>query len=261
MCRWVAWCGAQIYLEEVISKPEHSLIIQSREAHSCKTAINADGVGVAWYDGRPDPGLYKNVHPAWSDPNLRQIVRQVRSGLFMAHVRASTGTATSYNNCHPFAVGRWAFMHNGMVGGFDALRKRIDQRIPDHLYLDRRGATDSEALLLMALGAGMEERPVAAMADAVAEAEALSRAHGTTPHMRFAGCWSDGQRVYAARCASDDHAPTLFYRQRPEGTLVVSEPLEGLPEDWTPLPANRALVVSREGIEVMEFGARALAAG
>ncbi|MGA4923289.1 hypothetical protein, partial [Bacillus subtilis] len=32
--------------------------------------------------------------------------------MFFAHVRAATGTAVTRQNCHPFACGRWMFMHN-----------------------------------------------------------------------------------------------------------------------------------------------------
>jgi glutamine amidotransferase len=143
MCRWAAYAGAPIFLEEIISRPGHSLIHQSHCATQCHSAINADGFGVAWYADRPEPGLYRDVMPAWSDPNLRSLTAQVRSGLFMAHVRASTGTATSRNNCHPFVHGQWSFMHNGQVGGYDQFRRDADMMIPDGLYGARKGATDS----------------------------------------------------------------------------------------------------------------------
>ncbi|SDX56826.1 class II glutamine amidotransferase [Litoreibacter albidus] len=258
MCRWAAWIGTPIFLEKLISEPEHSLIDQSRNALSCKVAINADGVGVAWYGDRPEPGLYKNVHPAWSDPNLLQLARQVRAPLFLAHVRASTGSATSYNNCHPFTLDKWSFMHNGMVGGFDQLRKRLEHGIDDALYLKRRGATDSEVLFLTAMGFGLAQAPIAAMAKAVQTVERHSRDVGVTPHMRFTGCWSDGETLYAARYASDDFAPSLFYHRSEAGTLVVSEPLEKNRSDWIEVPPNSVLTVSHTSLSVTPFieGAR-----
>jgi predicted glutamine amidotransferase len=36
--------------------------------------------------------LFRDTLPAWSDANLRSISEQIRSQLFFAHVRASTGT-------------------------------------------------------------------------------------------------------------------------------------------------------------------------
>src|SRR5690606_4317909 len=118
---------------------------------------NGDGFGIAWYDEQPEPGLYRDILPAWSDPNLRSLARQVRSGLFLAHVRASTGTATNRSNCHPFAVGRWSFMHNGQIAGYARLRRRLDMLLPEELYAHRLGTTDSEVMFLLALSLGLEQ--------------------------------------------------------------------------------------------------------
>ena len=52
------------------------------------------------------PGLYHGVHPAWNDRNLRELAQHVRSPLFFAHIRASTGTAVQETNVHPFRHGR-----------------------------------------------------------------------------------------------------------------------------------------------------------
>ncbi|MCC6204161.1 MAG: class II glutamine amidotransferase, partial [Hyphomicrobiales bacterium] len=122
MCRWAAYLGDDVFLEDIVTAPCHSLIAQSHHALEAKTPTNGDGFGVAWYGERPEPGLYRDILPAWSDPNLKSICRQIRSGLFLAHVRASTGGATSRANCHPFVCGRWSFMHNGQIGGFERLR-------------------------------------------------------------------------------------------------------------------------------------------
>ena len=41
--------------------------------------------------------------------------RQIGSPLFLAHIRAATGTPVEQTNCHPFRHGRWLFMHNGFI--------------------------------------------------------------------------------------------------------------------------------------------------
>ncbi len=239
MCRWAAYTGQPILLEEVVCRPGHSLIEQSHGATQSKTAINADGFGIAWYGERPEPGLFRDILPAWSDPNLRSITAQVRSRLFLAHVRASTGTATSRNNCHPFAVGRWSFMHNGQIGGFEHLRREVDMMIPDALYPQRRGATDSEALFLVALSEGLEEDPKGALSRAVGRLERLSRERGSEPHVRLSAAFSDGETLYACRYATDEHAPTLYHRWSDTfgGRAVVSEPLE-LGQCWDAIDAG-----------------------
>ena len=109
MCRWAAYIGAPVFLEDIVLRPAHSLVAQSRHASECKTETNADGVGVAWYDAKTTPGLYRDVLPAWSDENLGALCAQIRSRLFISHVRASTGSATSRANCHPFVQRHWSF--------------------------------------------------------------------------------------------------------------------------------------------------------
>lgn len=255
MCRWAAYIGEPIFLDEIISRPGHSLIHQSHCATQCHTAINADGFGLAWYGERRDPGLYRDVMPAWSDPNLRSLTAQVKSGLFLAHVRASTGTATSRNNCHPFVVGHWSFMHNGQIGGYDLFRRAAEMMISDSLYPHRKGATDSEALFLVALDAGLEGDPKCAMERATARFEALSRERGTTPHMRLTAAFSDGGRLYAIRYASDDAAPTLYHRwsDSRQGRAVVSEPLEDGEGDWQEVPANSFCTFEGASVRIEPF--------
>lgn len=238
MCRWAAYAGAPIFLEDILARPGHSLIRQSLDARQAPHSVNADGFGLAWYGERDEPGLYRDTYPAWSDPNLRSIVAQVRSRLFMAHVRASTGTASSRNNCHPFAVGRWTFMHNGQIGGYEAFRRDADMLIPDALYPHRKGATDSEALFLVALAEGLEHDPQGAMARAAARLVALSRRRGCAPHLRLTAALSDGETLYALRAASDDQAPSLWHRWLPEigGRAVVSEPFGDDAQGWEAVP-------------------------
>jgi predicted glutamine amidotransferase len=255
MCRWAAYIGKPIFMEEVVSLPKHSLIHQSHCATECKTAINADGFGLAWYGDKPEPGQYRDVSPAWSDPNLKSLVRQVRSKLFLSHVRASTGTATSRNNCHPFTSKQWSFMHNGQIGGFETFRRAGDMMIPDEYYGERRGATDSEALFLVALSEGLNDDPRGALERATARFEALSRKLGTTPHIRLTAAFSDGEKLYAVRYASDDRAPTLYHRWSAthQGRAVVSEPLETDELDWQLVPPGTFCTFEGEGVKMEPF--------
>ena len=255
MCRWAAYVGEPIFLEDIISRPGHSLIHQSHCATKCHSAINADGFGVAWYSERPEPGLYRDVMPAWSDPNLRSLTAQVRSGLFLAHVRASTGTATSRNNCHPFTWGKWSFMHNGQVGGYDGFRRDADMMIPEALYSHRRGATDSEALFLIAVSEGLETDPVGALERACARLIRLARDKGALPWLRLTAALSDGKRLYAMRHATDDLAPTLFYRwsDTRNGWAVVSEPLESGEVGWQEVPPGTVCIFGPDGVTTHDF--------
>ena len=50
MCRWLAYSGSPVLIEELLYKPEHSLIDQSRHARLGVETTNGDGFGVGWYE-------------------------------------------------------------------------------------------------------------------------------------------------------------------------------------------------------------------
>ena len=107
-----------IRLEELLIKRDRSLIDQSLHSRQGATPTNGDGFGVGWYDEGDTPRLYRSVHPAWNDQNLRELAAGISSPLFLAHIRASTGTAIQETNTHPFRYGRRLWMHNGLIREF-----------------------------------------------------------------------------------------------------------------------------------------------
>jgi predicted glutamine amidotransferase len=232
MCRFLAYQGRPVFLEDLVCAPCHSLVHQSLHAEETKTGTNGDGFGVGWYGGRPQPGQYREVRPAWSDENLRSLCSQVQSGLFFAHVRAATGTATTRANCHPFVHDRWMFMHNGQIGGYGRVRRGLEALIHDDFYPTRVGTTDSEAIFLAALSDGLAQDPVGAVARTLARVRAMMLAAGITEALRFTAALTDGDTLYAFRWASDGRPATLYLRQTPDATLVVSEPLDRAQEGW-----------------------------
>ena len=67
MCRFLAYSGDAIFLEDLVCKPRHSLVRQSLQASEAKSVTNGDGFGIGWYGERDTPGVYREVMPAWSD--------------------------------------------------------------------------------------------------------------------------------------------------------------------------------------------------
>jgi predicted glutamine amidotransferase len=246
MCRWIAYRGTPVYMEELVTRPRHSLVHQSLHATEAKTGTNGDGFGLGWFGDRPEPGLYRELRPAWSDENLLSICSQVRSSLFFAHVRAATGTATSRANCHPFTHGGALFMHNGQVGCYGALRRRIENLIPDEFYAGRGGTTDSEAIFLIALSRGGLADPVGALLATLGDISAMMDETGACEPLRFTAAFAVGQDLYAFRWASDDKAPTLYYRETGPDLTVVSEPIDDAAGCWKPVP-QRHVLVARAG--------------
>ena len=193
-------CAAGLPIAERPS-PSNNTSPRRRIRWSCRAcgrsestaATNGDGFGLGWYGEHPEPGLYREVRPAWSDENLRYLCRHIRSHLFFAHVRAATGTPITRPNCHPFACGRWMFMHNGLDRQLVAdLRRKVEALIPDELYGSRIGTTDSEAVFLAIMGAGAERDPVGATVRVLDDADR----HG------------QHERHYTSRCASLPRWPT-----------------------------------------------------
>lgn len=248
MCRLIAYLGDPIYLDQLVCTPQHSLLQQSLRAEEAKAVTNGDGFGIGWYGEREEPGVYREVMPAWSDENLRALCGTVQSRLFFAHVRAATGTSIARQNCHPFKYGRWMFMHNGQIGGYARIRRQLEARLPDALYAARKGATDSELLFLLALArieAG--ETPDQAVPTVLEDTMILMRQAGVTEPLRFAAALADGEQVFAFRFSSDPKPPTLYVRESESGSMVASEPLDGREGQWQPVPPNSWLRMSRQG--------------
>ena len=159
MCRWLAYSGPPLRLSDLLTRPEHSLIDQSRHARQNVETTNGDGFGVGWYSDQETPGVYHETHPAWNDQNLRSLADHVQSGLFLAHVRAATGTPIQNSNCHPFRFERWLFQHNGSVPEFGRLKRQLMLEVDPDLFGQIGGSTDSETLFFLALTFGLRDDP------------------------------------------------------------------------------------------------------
>src|SRR5215212_10042817 len=241
MCRWIAYRGETTAFEHYVTEPEHSLVTQSLRALQATTGTNGDGFGLGWYGNHPEPGLYRETRPAWSDENLRYLCRHLYSHLFFAHVRAATGTAVTRQNCHPFACGRWMFMHNGFIGSWNRLRRKVEGLIPDALYPSRLGTTDSEAVFLAIVGTGLDRDPIGATRRVLQALRNLVSEDGLHERMRFTVALANGRDLYAFRFAENDTANTLYYRANGDEVIAVSEPFDK-ELDWTEVPPNHVLV-------------------
>lgn len=254
MCRWIAYSGETIALEHYVTEPSHSLITQSISALESTASTNGDGFGLGWYGEHAEPGLYREIRPAWSDENLRYLCRHLRSHMFFAHVRAATGTPITRPNCHPFACKSWLFMHNGLVGNWSRVRRKVEALIPDELYSARVGTTDSEAVFLAIMGAEVNTDPIAATARVMAQLIELTDRGEAPEPLRFTAALTNGRDLYAFRYAVNDKANSLYYQSSAKGVIIVSEPLDQDRSKWTAVPENHAVVARRgQPVEVVPF--------
>ena len=273
MCRWLAYSGGEIPLAELIFNTRHSLIDQSLLAHSSAQTTNGDGFGVGWYDGFETPGLYKHTQPAWNDANFHDLCAHTRSPLFIAHVRASTGTAIQHSNCHPFRCGQLLFVHNGAIREYQRLRRRLALELDDTWFREISGSTDSELMFLLALQFGLTDDVYAGAARMAGFVESIGREAGVAHPLQMTLGIGDGERLYAVRYSSEGSSRTLFYSRdvraleqefgpRPPAMLesmteaarcVVSEPLSDLEDLWEPIPEASFITIDSGRVEVRPF--------
>ena len=257
MCRWVAYAGPEIYLEDILFHQDHSIVSQSLAARETVWTTNGDGFGVAWYTERTSAGLFKDVLPAWNDSNLRSLAAHIRTRMFFAHVRATTGTAVNRSNCHPFIWRNWTFMHNGRIGNWTACRKDFESLIDHEYFHFREGTTDSEALFLLALSLGLTKDPVVAIHRTIRAGLETMQRHNADEPFRASMAVSNGESIWAFRYSSDQASPSLYFgspktRASSEAAnpynTIASEPLDLASTHWNKVPEATGILWQRLGV-------------
>src|SRR5688500_10175688 len=156
MCRLLGYLGPPLTLEALLYQPPHSLHQQSWAPQAQRSGVvNADGVGVGWYDleRRPEPARYRSARPMWSDRSLESLAGVVMSTAVLAAVRSATPPSPSEEtSTPPFIDGHWLFAHNGSVNGFRTgagtrLRRSLSERRDGGIV----GTSDSEVLFALFL--------------------------------------------------------------------------------------------------------------
>jgi predicted glutamine amidotransferase len=272
MCRWLAYSGSPILIEGLLYKPKHSLIDQSLHARMGVDTTNGDGFGVGWYSPEVEiPAVFHSIEPAWNDRNLREVASHVYSPLFLAHIRASTGTAVQQTNCHPFRHGNWLWVHNGLIRDFHLVRRDLALAVDESLYASIEGSTDSETMFYLALTFGLEDDPPAAVERMVGFVEEVGRRHGVEYPIQMTIGTSNGKSIWAFRYSSERDSRTLFYstdvrsvrKLHPdlalletisdESRIIVSEPLGDLAGAWNEVPESTYGVVQDGDDEMRPF--------
>jgi len=244
MCRWLAYSGSPVNLDELIYKPQNSLVVQSKHSRLGAETTNGDGFGVGWYGSLETPGIFRSTEPAWNDRNLRELSAHAASGRVFAHIRASTGSAVQQTNCRAVA--------------------------PD-LFPAIEGSTDSELLFFLALTFGLVDDPPSAVTRAVGLVEETGRRHGVAHPIQMTVATTDGETTWAFRYSSEGRSRSLFHstdvstlrQQYPDNPvlhklsedarLVVSEPLGDLHGAWREVPESTCLTVRGGHEELQPF--------
>ena len=272
MCRFTLYLGPPIRLSSLLLEPEHSLIRQSAHSQERDEPLNGDGFGVGWYANElsHEPAVFRSITPAWNNRNLQNLARVVASDCILAHVRAATqSSGVNDANCHPFRFGQYLFMHNGDIGNFRQVRRRLLNEVSDDAFTNVYGSTDSEhffAVLIDELHRAPDapaiERLAEAMERTIERVLAIVARHGDGAPSHLNCAIADGSHAVVSRFANDpdEGPPTLYYylgqlypnidagadtTPTSESMIVSSERLTAS-IGWEVIPPNHLILLSRD---------------
>ncbi len=275
MCRWVAYLGEPIYLEDVLVKPSRSLLRQARFAEENYVSnhpvipdgpfpSNDDGFGMAWYGAREFPGHYRDLRPAWNDRNFLSIASQIKSGLFLAHIRAAYQGLVQRTNCHPFCYKNLSFQHNGELNSFATLKREIALEIREDLFSLIEGNTDTEYFFYLAITYGLEKNPKEAIEKSICFIENLREKYNVEEPLNLTASISNGKSIFATRYSSFGKEKTLYINKDehslvdekrdlilPKGAkLIVSEPLSRIRSNWESVDGHSFIELTKNDLKV-----------
>lgn len=116
---------------------------EEREAIAPPPGFRPDAWGIGFYQA--GEVLHKK-RPKLDDGPIdwEKVARGVLSDAVLIHFRKATVGDYRAENTHPFRTRDWLFAHNGTIHGFDAIKPRLLDSLPDFLRRNIRGSTDSE---------------------------------------------------------------------------------------------------------------------
>ena len=274
MCRFTLYLGPDIRLSSLLLEPDHSLISQSTHSREREEPLNGDGFGVGWYARKlsDEPSVFRSITPAWNNRNLHNLARVVSSDCILAHVRAATqSSGVNEANCHPFRYQQYLFMHNGDVGNFRQVRRRILESVCDEAFSNVYGSTDSECFFALCIDELLKQPaalPAAdklsmALAVAITRVTAMVEQYGDGEPSYLNCALADGENAVVSRYTNDsaDTPESLYYfhgalypaiaEAAAHDTLLGSHPVMVSSErltssaEWVAIPGTDMVLVRR----------------
>jgi len=180
MCRALIYLGKPLLLDDLLFRPDSSLVNQAYMPKMLHM-LNLAGFGMMAWDRRghePDvPHRYSSPTLPVFDRNLKSLATKTRAECVLAHVRGvaySTTVNISDQNCHPFHFPgmKVALAHNGDIYRIGEMKSTLRGHLKDEYASQIAGSTDSEwlyALLLSRLPDPTREPTREELTTAVAE--------------------------------------------------------------------------------------------
>ena len=250
MCRILGYLGPQISLDRLVTKPDHSMVVQSYKPKELDNAVlNGDGFGFGWHgsDAGAPPFVYRHILPMWNDRNLDDLCRYIRSQNFVVNLRSATSKMpVDFSNCQPFAYRNLLFVHNGLIENFfNSLQRPIREMLCDKAYRSIKGLTDSEhifALLVHHLEMHPGIDPAEALHKTMTKIIDLAKQHNVRVaaniilSLSAAEATDPPNRLIALRYDNQQQAPSFYLlkdsERFPKSVILTSEAL--FEADWQP---------------------------
>ena len=217
MCRVLAYLGQPTSLEDLLYKPDSSLIRQAYAPQQLHM-LNLGGFGMMAWDQRsfqPEQAFtYRSTELPVFDRNLKALTQKVQASCLLAHVRGIPYRSDANfgpQNLHPFHYPgyRWVMAHNGDLSGHLHMRSDILAHIDPRVAVQIQGTTDTE--LIYALLMSQLDEPGQASADALIDAllrtlsllRTIRRAHGISRSSALNFFFTDGASLLTTRFTLD----------------------------------------------------------
>jgi predicted glutamine amidotransferase len=278
MCRFIAYLGRPIIVDELLLKPKNSLIHQSYGAEEMSQTLNGDGFGLGWYvhNVSQKPGLFRSISPAWNNANLHYNAHLIKTDCLFAHIRAASEGSVCEANSHPFHYERFLMMHNGGIPQFSKIKRKLFTLLNDELFLWVKGQTDSEHVFALLMQHFNEIKGSGPAMTVEQIRQGFQQTFDVVQHLKqeagignevstFNMMITDGHRIFGTRFSSDPQRETrtLYYasgsrfqcqngysrmkkdESGDKAVLIVSEKLTDFDEEWIAIPPNHFIAVEK----------------
>jgi predicted glutamine amidotransferase len=218
MCRALLYLGEPVLLDDLLYKPDSSLVKQSYLPRMLRM-LNLAGFGMmVWDRSSIDPDIpyrYGTTNLPVFDRNLKSLANKIKANCFLGHVRGvalDSAVTITEQNIHPFWYpgAKLVLAHNGDLYRFEEMRDDLRLHIRPEIARHIAGSTDSEwiyAVLLSQLSDPGEystndeirraiDKTLAIIGN-VREARGISLASSVNLFI------SDGQQIFAVRFCFD----------------------------------------------------------
>jgi len=250
MCRLFARAAATAHPAVFgLLEADNSLMAQSRR--------EPDGYGIGTFDREGRPHVVKRAKAAFEDRAFPAEAHELRSRIFLAHIRFATNGANAERNTHPFIQHGRLFAHNGVVHGLDELEARLREPYRELV----RGETDSERVFALItqeiddhggdIGAGLtaavrwiaSELPLYALNVLLGTPDGVWALRYPETHALM---WFDDRDGHVHGSRHDRrHRLRVGIDEPVPGIGIASEPV-GLPDQWRMLEPGELLHVGAD---------------